>query len=442
MKRPYLVLLLCLVPLLSMLANCQQTSMPVSALTYTRYPSLEPMNVILVKVADVPSGMFDAVASGSALPGWNCLSTTFYRVAEVDDSGKDKKEIEVIQIVSEGTLPDGERFTGCDGSGQPGTIDLVLGNRFDVKGKLRVYMYADAQKTRLLASSDGKLAFPSDRIFTFSATPQAAPGEALNNGQKRYVNQLALNIGDTNLFPGLPVNLYAKTKDLFSTDGKDSKSAFQGTFGLQKGVFNRWYAPVYIEQGVQGNQTASNLSTITNLGITTLAPWSHTATLLNNRVISVPLPPDLNLINQYTHRINQLVAAKSKPLAVNDFSVNPSLSWKSITVPATCRAIAWLNRAGDKADMKGYCLGTELNLGLWYLPLDLTASKSQRAEGYGDVSILVPLLGFSFAKGLFPYITSNDPSKMQIRIKYEDSVNAANNYARTRQWTYGLELIK
>jgi hypothetical protein len=54
----------------------------------------------------------------------------------------------------------------------------------------------------------------------------------------------------------------------------------------------------------------------------------------------------------------------------------------------------------------------------------------------------MPLQMLSFASSTFPYFTSSDPAKIQIRIKYADSVNQANNYARAKTWTYGIEMIK
>jgi hypothetical protein len=150
----------------------------------------------------------------------------------------------------------------------------------------------------------------------------------------------------------------------------------------------------------------------------------------------------------YTHRINQNITQTTKALPADDYSLNPFASWSSIRFPWACTLFGGLHITAKKTDSDPskpgtqYCLGAEINLGTYYLPLDLTAEKHQRVEGYGDVSILIPLSGLSFAAKIFPYLTSGDPAKSQIRIKYADSVNAANNYARSKQWTYGIELIK
>lgn len=306
-----------------------------------------------------------------------------------------------------------------------------------------------------IAQSDGKLQFTKS-VVTFLAAPQAAPSEKLTNGKSRDTGQLNLSFSDSNLFSHsqLPFNTYVNSTDLFSTDERDSKSSFSGTFGIQRGILPRWYAPLHFEETIQGNQTATNLSSVTTLGMTTLIPWAWSGKIFNNSVFQAPLPPDLTINNQYTHRINQNVTPTSKAMAINDYSLNPVVSWSSIHFPWACKVFGSLDisEKGKPADPKKpgdtgkpssqYCLGTELNIGVYYLPLDLTAAGSERVEGYGDVSILIPLSGLSFASKIFPYMTSNDPAKSQIRIKYSDSVTAANNYARSKQWTYGIEIIK
>jgi hypothetical protein len=411
----------------------------VSGSGLVRYPSLQPISTINLSLAD-NGAIVGAIQNAANNSTWSCVSTKFYTVEIVNGSGT-PSEVPVASVTAQGNDPvTGRRFTHCDGSGQPGTVYLTLAMGIPATAKLRVTLFLDASHKTTLAQSDGTLTLESAEKFTFSATPQSAPGEALNNGQKRDVGQLTVSIADTDIVRNPIVNLYAKSSDLFSTDSKDSKSAFSALLGIRRGIFRNWYTPWQLEQSIQGNQTASNLSAVTNLGFTTLVPWKWSRPMFNNEVIGAPLPPDITVSNQYTHRISQLVTEKTPLLETNDYSLNPSLSWSSITFPPTCKVFSWLSRQNTKDPP--YCLGTEINLGLWYLPLDLTKNKSQRAEGYGDVSMLLPLAGFNFASALFPYVTSNDPTKVQIRIKYSDSVNAANNYARIRAWTYGLEILK
>jgi hypothetical protein len=389
---------------------------------------------------------------------WNCASPEFYKVAVVDKSHKVLRQLSVTAVRPIGNDPNHVRYTRCEGHGHPAIVDLVLGSSVNSGDLIQVSVYDDAKQTKLLIASDGKLTCTASSFPAFTAAPQAAPGESLNDGTKRTAGQLNVNFSNPNLVKNSPVNFYVKSTDLISTDGKDSKSALAVAGGLQRGLIPRWYSPFHLEQNIQGNQTAKNLSTVTTLGFNTLPPWRWTSSILNNSFILAPLPPDPSIANQYTHRINQTVTKKTPLLSVNDYSLNPAVSWSTISFPFTCRLLFWEKSPSKKKDpqqkpasadaaaaaspQSPTCLGTELNLGLWYLPLDLTSAGSQRAEGYGDISILIPLSDFSVASKELTYVTAKDPTKFQVRIKYTDSVNAANNYARTKQWTFGIEALK
>lgn len=417
-----------------------------------RYPSLEPMDTIHVSLNN-PTQIFDAVNQAVNNNHWNCLSPASYKITIVDTPAKNPpRVVEFRDIVPDGfDLRTGKRWTSCDGAGDPGGVSLFLNSRVKNTDLVQVTLYySDNGQTKILAQSDGKLKLTSSNQFTSSGTLQSAPGEALTNGKSRDVGQMTLALAETDLFHNSPVNFYAKSTDLFSTDEKDTKSAFLATFGAQRDLFPKVYSPVQLEERIQGNQTATNLSAVTSLSASLLTPWSKSATVFNNSVISAPLAPQLALAGLYTHRIYQLVTAKSPLLSVDDFSLNPSLSWSSITVPVSCKIFGWLGKIGKPAPPAGapaasptqYCMGSTIDLGAWYLPLDLTTAKSQRFEGYGDASILLPLAGFGAFSKLFPYLTSSDPTKTQIQIKYSDSVNAANNYARARGWTFGFQALK
>ena len=114
------------------------------------------------------------------------------------------------------------------------------------------------------------------------ATPQAAPGEALNNGATRTVGQVSVAFSDANLISKSPVNLYVKSTDLISTDGKDAKSAVSVIGGIQRGLFSKWYSPTHLEQSLQGNQTAKNLSTVTSLKFRHSTSVALDETILSN----------------------------------------------------------------------------------------------------------------------------------------------------------------
>jgi hypothetical protein len=427
-----------------------------------RYPSLEPMDTILVYFADPKQPLaypvFDAVNQAVNNDHWDCLSPDFYQVQIVDSPPRNPpRKVGIRDIAAAGLdMRTGKPFSGCDGAGDPGSISLILSSRVGSKDKLQVTIYHDKEHKNVLAQSDGTLTLSSSKQFTSSGTMQSQPGEALTNGKSRDVGQMTLALADTDLFRGSPLNFYAKSTDLFSTDERDSKSAFLATFGAQRDLVTRVYSPVQLEERIQGNQVATNLSAVTSLSVSLLMPWSRSAPVFNNSAISAPLAPQLALAGLYTHRIHQLVTAKSPLLSVDDFSLNPTFSVSSITVPATCKVFAWLGKMGQPkppAPAPGapaapapspspYCVGSTIDLGAWYLPLDLTTAKTQRFEGYGDASILLPLAGFGMFSRLFPYMTSSDPVKTQIQIKYSDSVNAANNYARSRGWSFGFLALK
>jgi len=427
--------------------------------SYYRYPSLEPAAAISVQLAD-PAPVYDlmkkAIGSDPHNPLWDCTRPSSYKVAVVsrqsDGSLKDVRILKITSVALQGNDDTGKRLRYCD-VGSPGQVQLIFNPDLGSKETLQVTLVGLPEGSA--AKSDGTLQY-NDTVLSFSATPQAAPSDKLRNGKTRDTGQAKVLFSDSNLLSSvqLPFNVYAKSSDLFSTDEKDSQSSFSAAVGLQRGIFPRWFAPIHFDETVQGNQTATNLSNVASLGITTLLPWSWSARLLYNSIIQAPLPPDLTIGNQYTHRINQLVAAGSKLLAIDDYSLNPVANWSSVRFPWACTVFGWMHitqkgtqpnpsKPGDKGTQPPqYCLGTELNFGGYYLPLDLTEAQHQRVEGYGDVSILIPLSGLSFASKVFPYLSSNDPAKSQIRIKWSDSVNAANNYARDRHWTYGIELIK
>lgn len=397
----------------------------VSAASYTRYPSLEPVTLIDVQLGD--SAAISAVLK-QAIKGsshWNCAAISSYQVSLYE--GASTTPSRTLPIASVNTA-----LTHC----APNDIDLnavqiTLRSPLTKNDKYQVTLRNLGDPSPVVQSA---AAAPGNvgSAVVFTATPQSAPGETLTNKKTRDVGQLAVSFTDSDFVANLPVDIYVKSTDLFSTDEKDAKSAFLGTVGFNRGLLRNWYTPFHLEGGMQGNQIATNLSAVVNSGVTTLIPWHAVI----SPAIQAPLPPEFTLNQQYTNRIRQ--ASTSKPLATDDYSLNPSLSWSSISFPWPCPSSA----KKTAAPQYQYCFGVEMNLGLWYLPLDLTGKGSQRVEGYGDISILIPLSSLSFAKGIFPYVTSGDYSKSRIRVKYSDSVSVANNFIRTRDWTYGIELIK
>jgi|GEM_PF-3279262 len=427
-----------------------QAVSPVTEESYFRYPSLEPVSAISLQLADVPSGLLDAIAPLSKTAAWNCLSASVYKVEVVDKTGNPARKL-ALASVEAAPMKDaaGHPFTRCDDMSNlavshPGGVELILKSQVSSNETILISVLDASTPGKVVWKSDGKLTLKNGRAWSLLLTPQSAPAESLTDGKTRDVGQMSVVLGQSSLFTNSALSVYAKTSDLISTDSKDSKSAFSATLGFQRGLLAQWYSPWHLEESMQGNQTASNLSATTTLGATTLIKWRWPKGNFNKWVLQVPLPPDLTVSAMYIHRFKQLVTAKAPLLPSNDSSINPSMSWSSISLPGTKKLFFWNKDAGKAVGCSSnpYCLGLQVDLGLWYLPQDLTESKSQRVEGYGDVSVLVPLQMLSFASSELPYFTSSDPAKVQIRIKYADSVNSANNYARTKQWTYGVEVIK
>jgi hypothetical protein len=459
--------------------------LPVTIEQQVLYPSLKTLTTIELTVGTPNSEVKAIVAARANNPNWNCAWPQMYKVevvkANPDKTAPPDKAYTVIKNLTLASVYLGDDtstnvpYTHCDAKGRPTSIDLRLATQPHAGDLIRVSILDADRTTVLIANDPSKLTVAATDIPTFTATPQAAPGEALNNGTTRTVGQLAIAFADPLLFPAAPLNVYAKSTDLLSTDGKDSKSAIALTLGAQHGLTPGWYSPVALEQTLQGNQTAKNLSAVTSLGFDALPPqpvWNALSKGLVNRVVLAPLPPEFTVANLYTHRFRQLVTAKTPLLAANDYSLNGAFSWDTISFPFTCKLLFWekpapaptspneatglgtggpapgatVNPATTPAALPApstsNCLGLEVDLGGWYLPLDHTARGTQKAEGYGDFSLLIPLSDFSFAAQQLNVITKGDSTKFQVRVKYTDAVNQANNYARTRAWTFGIEAIK
>jgi hypothetical protein len=217
---------------------------------------------------------------------------------------------------------------------------------------------------------------------------------------------------------------------------------FSVTAGVEFGLLKRWYLPVQLSETVQGNQVATSASAVSNLSVSGLVPWYWSRKALNNGFIQAPRAPEFSLAAQYTHRMAQLVTAKTPLLTVNDAAINPVLTIEPFYLfQGACNKYRkWLKLGNPSPTTKQFCLGYQIDLGIWYLPLDKTKVGSQQVEGYGDASILIPLSNLDFPK--VPLVAKDNLLNSQVRVEYSDSVNAANNYARSRQWSVGIEVMK
>jgi hypothetical protein len=368
---------------------------------------------------------------------WNCADKKNYTVTI------GKKTVDIVRVAVNGNLSQDVDCKTAFGGDNTSSLDLLISeNRIvNIYGTATVSINGitytpDPAKPPIDLKLKGKAAKAIDwkaKLLTVSA--QAITNENLNNStvDKTGVFQFPLSAM-------LPVvsnsrgGLFVDSKDLFSTNERDTKSAFEGGIGYQVGLSTHWYAPLKFEQQIQGNQVVTNLSSVSMMQVTTCLPFVLSTKSETWRVIDAPIPASFTLGLPYTHRVNQLASTKSKLLPVDDFAVNPALALSS------GRLFYWkCDPSAGAGKSPGFCLNWDGNVGLWYLSLETTSKGSQRAEGYWDASVLVPMTDFV---GI-PYTTLDSKtqiSQMRLRIKYEDSVNQANNYARTKKWSFGLEL--
>lgn len=417
----------------------------------TEYPSMLP--VLQIRVNLNTDGKVDMRISGivnkalASKPAWDCKATSSY---DVEDTTSHKR-VAIANIRLEG---DAQSCTIGSGpiASHPAVVLVLREGQVMKEDKLTVSL---ANLPTPLTVSVSATMSPSDPVFkalpsifyALTITPQAAPSEALTTGVKRDTGQLAISYTNPEVAPWFhSAAVFVSSTDLFSTDERDAMSAFSGTIGLKRGLLAHWYVPGSIQQTLQGNQVATNLSAVTSGSVAFLVPPRWTRALLYNETIQAPNPPELTIKASYTHRIAQVATKSTSLLSVDDFSLNPSATFAPVYVfPKICSAYQKHIRgttAKDASTSKQYCLALQTDLGMWYLPLDTTKAGSQRAEGYGDVSFLIPLSDIPFASSKITNIIMGASTNAQLHIKFSDAVNAANNFARTRQWTFAFDVIK
>lgn len=415
------------------LSDSASVTLPVDLRSFRQYPSMLPIFAIRVHLAG-STDIYDLVDT-AVKAGWSCSSLASYKVT-IQGSGREL-QISRVQLIP----------SSLDCSDKPDVL-LIMQRHVAASDKIIVSLQNLPGGLKAQSNPQKFEAIPGHpdsnlpNSWAFNLTPQAAPNESLTTGGKRDVGQLSVTIAAPDIAPNVrDVAIYAKSTDLFSTDERDSQSAFSSILGVTRGIFSSWYSPIHFEEDIKGNQVATSLSAVTTMGFSTLAPWYWSRHVLNNRWLDAPNPPEFNVNSEYTRRINQNVRAVNQLLSKNDFDLNPSVTFTPIFLfPAACK---WLDNklnAAAQTSSRQYCLGLDADLGMWYLPLDKTKLGSQRAEGYGDISFLIPLsdIPFKFVANL----VSNNSTNSQIRIKYADAVNSANNYARSKEWTLGIEVIK
>jgi hypothetical protein len=376
--------------------------------------------------------MHDAVVAG-----WNCTAPENYLVTvEGSPTPLPVDHIDVSNTKDNNCLQafeDSNHFPKLPAVLQ---VKLTSAGQKLVHGKVTVHIQNLPKGSELQGTSKDAISWTPNIIML---SVQSVLNENLTN--KTVAKDGVYQFGVTGSYPLKSYSwggILLDSKNLFSTNERDAKSAFSGGGGVQVGLSRGWYIPLKFEQQMQGNQVATNLSAVSLLEVSSLVPGWKAVIDLDRRtigaVVSAPNDPLFKLDFPYTHRINQLVAAKASPLPENDFAVNPSFTFSNGHLLGDL-----CNQNTKGTSGFNLCLNWEADAGLYYLPLENTARGSQRVEGYWDSSLLVPFSKLPAFAGI-----KLDPQsqQMQLRIKYGDTVNPANNYARSKKWSFGLELVK
>src|ERR1039458_7649686 len=164
-----------------------QVASPFTATTYTQYPSLTPVSAISIHFGTFGDQIYDAEKKVLADPNahWDCANPGLYKAMATDKSKK-SRPLRITAVRLMGKDPNtGSRYTTCIDPSHPAIVDLVLGSHIDSSDLIQVSIYKDTTQTEpALFTSDGKLTFSASTYPAFTATPQAAPGEALNRSEE------------------------------------------------------------------------------------------------------------------------------------------------------------------------------------------------------------------------------------------------------------------
>jgi hypothetical protein len=409
---------------------------------------------------------FSDILSDNVKRGWNCGDVTNYLVA-YDNSAPSRgnprvaaakagKTIKIRRVAFRWKSNPGEPpWQGCrtlirqPGSAAPFDLTVLLyvdENQplwRSISGNVKVAVLGLQVNGTSVKVESSKPTPVQWKVSILTASAQTVNNETLIDKTifKKSIYQFPIS-SSLPLAANNRGGFFVETKDLFSTNERDSKSAFMGGVGYQVGLLNRWTMPLKIEQQMTGNQVATNLSAVTAAQVSTTLPWTSTltpgATHPDSSANDLPAfdqSPSVTVSFPYTRRINQVVASGSTPLPANDFAINPAIALGNERL---LEFGAYKAKQSNKAPP--FSTQWEADWGLYFLPLESTATGSKRAEGTGDVSVLIPISDFQ----VFPGLTLDEKTQvnqMQLRIKWQDTVNPTNNYVRTRGWTFGLEVI-
>jgi hypothetical protein len=397
--------------------------------------SLATLHRVDVKFSTTFSSSSDGSAAKLILKninsnGWNCYDPKNFKVTVDPGNGKAALTMEVTRIAYIHAKTCSDAF--ANDIARDGRLWVLFGwKSFVGKVSVQLVNLKDDDGTPLKNSGTKT---PGTIAWTWSlvtASAQTAQNETLldKTVSKNTIYQFPISSNVT-IVPMRRGGFYVDTKDLFATNERDSKSAFQGGIGYQYGLVERWAIPIKVEGDMLGNQVASNLAAQISLQVSTTPEWTNR---IGFRRVGPAwnVAPALTVALPYIHRINQYTAPGSTALPVNDFGPSP-------TVALTRERLVEVGGNGT-TQPPTFALYWEADLGMFYLPWQRTSKGTQRAEGSGDASFLIPLSDFQIFRGLTLDPTTQ-VSQMQIRVKYQDTVDPTNNYTRTKGWTFGLEL--
>ena len=391
-------------------ASAQTQNLAVTLIVTKSYPSLTPLVVLKVSLADV-LGVDPKIWR---TVGWSPESPAGYSVTDAKTGARIPISAIEFPAIARTHLPDYS------------LAYLVLSRGLKDGDTLTISI---SGSQGVIAKTAAPLAVKGAQKYSLNFNPTAAPAETLINGVRRDVGQLNIAFNLPELVTSWHfARTYLKTTDLFSTDENDSKSKFNVTTGIERSLTSRWYVPAHVEAMVQGDQIARNASFLAGAGLSTVFPWKFAKPALYNSILQIPLSPVLTIDAQYERRIQRDAPTLKKLPNSNDFRLAPVLAWKPIRfLPGPL--------GQDTVDF-------EINAKGWYLPFDqINPAKRGRFEGAGDVSLLVPLAKLNFLAAT-QFLGSADPIHSRIRVKYAAGANDAAAYKHARQLTFGIELIK
>ena len=201
----------------------------------TAYPKMRPDAYIVVHLSGADAIVGSAIQK-AVKEGWKCLDKASYAVTTqvADATGKltPGKGVPIDGVVQLGK--------GSCTDAAPEPVELMLNASVDTTTQ---YMVSLVGLPDGMEAASAAVKFPVATLPSFSVLPSGVPGEAMTDGTTHDVGQLAVtySMPSVNNSP-----VFLSSTDLFSTDRKDTKSAFAATGGVGVGLSKSHYIPVQL----------------------------------------------------------------------------------------------------------------------------------------------------------------------------------------------------